>query len=431
MELIFGNVRCFSDDQRIPIRPLTLLVGENSSGKTTVLSLLQSVLTEDFPSIEKLFNRPPFELGGFDTIATNRGGQKGRSKEFYVGFEREATKLKVFFQSSRGSLVISRLKGEIPDAKVEYSNGPNGPEAKYHCHLGEGKVREFTHKIKDFKEFSGLAEQIRYGIYEYTFANSRDALEGGDDPVEVEMERLRELAMQFYFELFSKKPSVRAIAPLRTIPHRTYDTTIDDVSPGGDHVPRVLSRHSESDEKKGLKLFGLLERYGKEGGLFQKLAIRHLGKRPNDPFQVRIKTFGPDVNLTDVGYGVSQSLPILVDTWSAGNDGWVLIQQPEVHLHPRAQAALGSFFVEAVAQGDRRLVIETHSDYLIDRVRTEIANKKISPDEVQILFFDRSKFEASIWPISLDANGNVHDAPDCYRKFFLEEEMRVIRRGDR
>src|SRR5881396_1662040 len=74
-------------------------------------------------------------------------------------------------------------------------------------------------------------------------------------------------------------------------------------------------------------------------------------------------------NLVDVGYGVSQALPILVDTLQRpAADEVFLLQQPEVHLHPRAQAELGSFFVSQAGK-KRRFVIETHSDYLVDRVR--------------------------------------------------------------
>lgn len=428
MDLVFGNVRCFADDQRVPIRPLTLLVGENSTGKSTVLSLLHSVLQADFPSFEKLFNRPPFELGGFDTIATNRGGRGGRSKDFHVGFERKDAKLKVHFASADGALAIKRFEGEIPKVRVKYEVHADGPLIEYRYELSNGAIKQFSVPVNR-SIASDLGQMIRFGAFDYAFAESASGSKPG--LTSAEQDQIRHMAMNFYMEVFLGKPSVRAIAPLRTVPTRTYETTLEDVDPGGNHVPRVLNRHAGKTDKKSRQLFELLRKYGGEAGLFRDLCIRNLGNRPSDPFQVRVKTFGPDVNLTDVGYGVSQSLPIMVDTWSTDRDGWLLIQQPEVHLHPRAQAALGSLFAEEVASGNKTLVVETHSDYLIDRIRTAVASGVIPASSVQIVFFERSEFDAKIWPISLDDDGNILDAPDCYRQFFLEEELSLMRRGDR
>jgi predicted ATPase len=157
--------------------------------------------------------------------------------------------------------------------------------------------------------------------------------------------------------------------------------------------------------------------------------VKHHGARPSDPFQVRVVTQGPAANLADVGYGVSQALPILVEVLKGVKNEQFILQQPEVHLHPRAQAALGSFFVNAVASQKKRFVIETHSDYLIDRIRLEVASGKLKPEDVQILFFDRPTFDVKIWELGLDAGGNILGAPPSYRSFFLNEEMNLMSRG--
>ena len=91
------------------------------------------------------------------------------------------------------------------------------------------------------------------------------------------------------------------------------------------------------------------------------------------PFQIHVRKFGKILkgnrrNLIDVGYGVSQVLPLLTEMLRPNAPSMFLLQQPEVHLHPSAQAALGSLFC-SIAGPDRQLVVETHSDYIIDRVR--------------------------------------------------------------
>jgi len=87
MEIIVENVRSFCDRQTIPLRPLTLLLGENSTGKTTFLAMLAHVRQPDFPTTRPTFNIPPFDLGTFDSIATYKGGRYGRADQFSVGFE--------------------------------------------------------------------------------------------------------------------------------------------------------------------------------------------------------------------------------------------------------------------------------------------------------------------------------------------------------
>ncbi|MEK8020860.1 MAG: AAA family ATPase, partial [Candidatus Parabeggiatoa sp.] len=103
----------------------------------------------------------------------------------------------------------------------------------------------------------------------------------------------------------------------------------------------------------------------------------------------------------------------------SGSD-YLRLQQPEVHLHPRAQAALGSFFVQQVTENNKRFVIETHSDYLLDRIRQAVASGLIMPQQVSIIFFDKPLLETTLHHLSLDDNGNILDVPASYHRFFIE-----------
>jgi predicted ATPase len=158
------------------------------------------------------------------------------------------------------------------------------------------------------------------------------------------------------------------------------------------------------------------------------IEVRRKGNKLTDPFQVLLRVSGPPMNLVDVGYGVSQVLPILVDSLMAVPGQMILMQQPEVHLHPKAQAELGSFIGLLAKQDKKRFVIETHSDYLIDRVRMDIRDGKggLSPKDVQILYFERHGPEVEIHPLEIDSGGNILGAPKGYRKFFLVEEKRFL-----
>ena len=129
-----------------------------------------------------------------------------------------------------------------------------------------------------------------------------------------------------------------------------------------------------------------------------------------------------------VGYGVSQSLPVIVELFMRSSGQWFAIQQPEVHLHPKAQAALGDLFFRSAVSDNKKFLIETHSDYTIDRFRINYRkkNKKVLPKS-QIIFFERDKDVNKAYRIQIDEKGELPvDQPAGYRKFFIKEEMKIL-----
>ena len=97
-------------------------------------------------------------------------------------------------------------------------------------------------------------------------------------------------------------------------------------------------------------------------------------------------------------------------------------------MHPSAQAALGSLFCR-IAGPERQLIVETHSDHLLDRVRMEVreaGDSGISPEDVSILFFERNALDVQIHSLRIDEEGNIVDAPNSYRKFFMQETARSL-----
>lgn len=94
-------------------------------------------------------------------------------------------------------------------------------------------------------------------------------------------------------------------------------------------------------------------------------------------------------------------------------------------MHPRAQAELGSFFASQIVK-QRRFIIETHSDHLVDRIRMEIRDKRLKPEQVSLLYFERGRNGATIYNLELDKNGSIVDPPPGYRQFFLNEERDLL-----
>ena len=247
-----------------------------------------------------------------------------------------------------------------------------------------------------------------------------------------EAQEIRSLTSKFEM-LYRTEDRPNASAPVRSSPRRTYDPASLIYDPKGDYIPMYLAyKHFHGgNEWKNLK--SALENFGKESGLFDEFSIKRFGKSESAPFQLQVrksggKLKGPLRNLIDVGYGVSQALPVITELLRSDAPNMFLMQQPEVHLHPSAQAALGSLFCERAGAG-QQLVVETHSDYLLDRVRMDIRDGKseLKPEDVSILYFERKDIEVQIHSIRLDKEGNVLDAPPSYRKFFMEETERSLK----
>src|SRR6266436_9344091 len=107
------------------------------------------------------------------------------------------------------------------------------------------------------------------------------------------------------------------------------------------------------------------------------------------------------LNLSTVGYGVSQSLPVLTEVFLRPHGSWFAIQQPEVHLHPKAQAALGDVFFEMATVEHKRFLVETHSDFAIDRFRMNYRKADSKKPNSQILFFERRDKRSVVTPLTI------------------------------
>lgn len=240
-------------------------------------------------------------------------------------------------------------------------------------------------------------------------------------------ERIQTLEERYRQAIDAEGACPRAFAPVRSKPQRTYDPIRDVPVPAGEHVPAVLANLAAGEEEAWKTVQESLRNFGEASGLLDALDVRRKGKKASDPFQIHVKIGGFPFNLIDVGYGVSQILPILVDSLLASPGSSFLLQQPEVHLHPRAQAELGTFLATLVRAARKRFIVETHSDYLIDRIRMDIRDRKtIAPEEVRILYFERDGNQVTIHPLTLDADGEFDDVPDGYRDFFLREQRRFL-----
>ena len=444
--LTLRDFRCFSDPGPVPLRPLTLLIGENSTGKTSFLAAVRLASDISYPGMPINFNDPPFQLGSFNEIAHYRGGRAGRARTFEISIESP------FRRPGRRTRNDGRNSGSASPRSVEHGavfrrSGSNPVIASQFLRFGEhlmtvslppsAESSAIEYRVGDSVETIPLRRppirlpdrtvfDWRHAIY---LAMDEPWIRRKEDSAEITPSSGTTLQRILRQATRRVSPVHRpiCIAPVRTTPQRTYDPVSDTPVPEGAHIPMVLAKLFFQDKEEWKSLKETLDRFGRESGLFTGLHIKALGHYETDPFQIRVRIRGPQANLVDVGYGVSQALPILVEALRSEPGSVHLMQQPEVHMHPRSQAALGSFLAGLAANQGKQFIVETHSDYLLDRVRMDIRDgRSITPDDVVLLYFERRGSEVAIHPITIDAAGNLVGEPDTYRNFFLTEERRFL-----
>lgn len=216
------------------------------------------------------------------------------------------------------------------------------------------------------------------------------------------------------------------IAPIRAKPRRTYDAPRLEFSPEGNHVPYLLKRML-SPGRSSHKFVAFLKKFGKESGLFREVKVHKFGSTSTSPFEIEVVLDRGPLNISNVGYGVAQGLPVIVEAFVRAPETVFVVQQPEVHLHPRAQASIGELICTLASKDKKRFIVETHSDFMIDRFRLSVRELKVEVPGSQILFFTRSGGRNSVHPIRINSEGELpSDQPSGYRDFFLNESLRLL-----
>lgn len=223
------------------------------------------------------------------------------------------------------------------------------------------------------------------------------------------------------FRTFLK--SMVYIGPLREYPERFYilsDNLSKQVGKSGKMLPDILFKNPNilNQLNKQLARFGL----GYELKV-SPLTVEDDGN--TDFFALRLidKYTGVNVSLADVGFGISQVLPIIVQSMLS-RESTLLIEQPEIHIHPRLQAELGSLLAECIKPPfDNQFIIETHSEHLMLRLQKLIRKGELNPDDVSVIYVDRGSDGSKCLHLRLDEEG---DFIDEWPNGFFEEDFNEI-----
>ena len=415
VRLSLQNVRCLDDAQSVDMGKITLLVGENSTGKSTFLgccnafSRLASLrgLQDPEPGTSNSFDEEPFSMGGFRTIARNGADSFSLDGAFQ---EHSHTKIGFTFSADRsGHPTEARFRVELPprngvERHLSVTRVLESPETW--SFEGNGFHIDIPQHVFSYRQFSTwISESIRHGSM--PFAGQRRFYRRNTDSSSTE----HDAAFAKLINFLRKMPLPQESLPVYAIPPgvvwRQRGFPSDPILHWDDDLRKFIS-------EKGRKL-----------GLFSDIDVR-VG--PDGQHEIHVQQNGGRHNIVDTGFGVSSIVPLLHTMYRHQEDTTFLLQQPEVNVHPCAQANLA----QMMAESPHRFVIETHSDHLIDRFRICVMEKVLAPDEFRIAYFQREPEREGvvIYNISVDEDGNLDGAPAGYRKFFMDETDRLLGFGD-
>ena len=461
-ELILENFRCFGNEQRGSLRPITLLVGENGTGKTSFMVsyvAMHQCFSERYINDEPDFNLDPFKLGTFENIVHKNDSEDSGVGEFKIG-------LNLKRGMSRGNYQVKltfRAKKALPHIhEIFYDFGSNNfvgferadvgtkicvPRESLNIDSSLSAVHRFLTSSIDgiLHESSNRSDSAKRVASKLVFDDHSELGAATalvlNQLAQVSPERskgtIRESRQADFYDvtgLVPKLEEVVAIAPIRSRPKRTYDPIQESPDPEGDHFPMELMHLSKMKRAQWEKLRNRLIEFGKPAELFSDIKVKNYENNDSGPFQVQFKVrSGAFMNLMDVGYGISQCLPVVTSILkgSSGTDPkntLFLLQQPEVHLHPRAQAEIGNLVCKTYAEFGNRYIIETHSDYIVDRVRVMVRKGVLPASDVSIIYFEREAIGNSVklYNLEIDSDGNIINAPNSYRDFFITEIDTVL-----
>ena len=396
-ELRAQNFKSWQDTGDLRFAPLTGFFGANSAGKTSILQvLLMLKQTAECPSD---WNEPLYfgdehslaNLGSFDDVIHRSGN--GKSLGISVSWQLpEKTVLVNTYEFDTLNFCFNFYNKSV--GKFSYQAGehlfgisPDGPYHRITSPIGGGDHVKSIFRCYGIRDMSTSSPRIR--LIQQLFSGLEKTFEN----------------------LFTR---IHYLGPLREHPRHQYTWEGDHPADVGQHgekaIPALLSGRVQlrSIEKKileWLQRLGLIDSYRLEP---------NLSERGRYEFYVTKHKDGPEVRLTDVGFGISQVLPVLTHCYHPPEGSILILEQPEVHLHPKAQSELADVLIDVAKNRNIQIIFESHSEHLLHRLMRRIAEEQLSAEDTAFYSFQINEGVSEIEQLKLDEYGNISNWPQDF-----------------
>ena len=434
-KITIENFKAFKSLE-IDIKPLTILVGPNSGGKSSIINSIKLIKQTLDEGSEILQFNGTIDFGKFEDVV-HQNSQK-KEMRFKLEFE-DNTYFDVSIEKFHDGEIITTnfscytgefgytVEGVKKSANITKMNVSFIPmkfvfKSQKNENLFQG-INPLLHRNSFFYTIGDYFEQMdKKSLFEavlhdyssqYPASNiSEEEIKNCYYKILNSYSEIKRESNNFYENIKLKFKNIEYIEPIRNTANRSYKLAEENkVGYKGEYAVQVLSANVD-----------LLKRVAK---IFNEDLDIAKGLKPSissdkETIELRIVTpiTNPNsgVNFADVGCGTSQILPIIVQSLLVKEKTLTIIEQPEAHLHPKVQADLGGFFVDSIKKIESKYIIETHSEYLIERIRTRIMKEPQLAEKIAIYYIEQNEENASSEKkeIIIDSNGDYSEIPKNY-----------------
>lgn len=455
-QLRFRNFKAWEDSGPIRLAPITVLFGANSAGKTSIPQLL--------------------------LMLKQTAESSDRQRALQLGDSRTLVDVGTFYDALHGHDVTRPLELALswtlpeplrvvdPHSSREYAGDSLAFTARVVADERHQPITEsFGYQLRSAGRASldltlrrrgqpakagkrGKAErrelELESSTYELVRQPGRhaplsDPLRFYGFPAEVAAYyQNTAFAADLVLELERMLRAVFYVGPLREYPKRLYlwsGEVPEHVGARGDRAIEAILAAGERSftwraKQRSKRLPELVAERLRSMGLIHSFQVKSLGKHRNE-YEVLVRTSPklPEVKLTDVGFGVSQVLPVIVECFYVPRRSIVIFEQPEIHLHPSVQADLADLFVDAIrareggSARDCQFVIESHSEHFLRRLQRRIAEGELAAEDAALYFVHTDEGNARVEELDVDAYGNIRNWPE---RFFGDEMADLVARAE-
>ncbi len=432
-ELRIQNFKSWSDTQTLRLAPITVFFGTNSSGKSSIgqllLMLKQTAESTDRTRVLHTGDQQtPVELGDFPSLIHHHDVERD------LAFELSWTQPEAIAIDDPKDEAVHYQSTAI-QFQADISQPPGRP--------GQLRVRRMSYRLltDGAPSFAAGMEPdsrrpTRYKLIFDGFTPVRNRGRSWDLPAPARFYGFPDEAVAYYqnteflpdlsLALERILGSITYLGPLRVDPERVYTWTggtPEDVGWAGEQTVEAILAAAERlynyrPKMRTRSLQEVLAEAMRELGLIYSFEVAAIADgRPEREVRIRIRRGGDEVLITDVGFGISQVLPVLVQSYYAPRNSTILLEQPELHLHPSVQKGLADFFITAAfAREDgvprnTQFLIESHSEHFLRRLQRRIAEEKLCPEDVALYFCETTASGSVIRELEVDLFGDIRDWP--------------------
>ncbi|WHP04478.1 DUF3696 domain-containing protein [Acinetobacter corruptisaponis] len=422
--LSLENFKSFKSLDNLKIKPLTILLGRNSCGKSSIIQsllLLKQTISEENDS-ELNVEGKYLKFSSLKDISYGVPKINQAAISYRIGIEKSGE--------------LANIDLEFKNKKYEDSYIPKLSKFIYSNNKIEIDFKKISHNVLSKNMKNILSDVKKNKKFKDIKTNGKlEALFKNFMPINIRLKDHQGFVFPIYFafdEIFldtfyQDLRKIKYLSPIRANPERIYihySNNALDINENGANSAHVLwSKKNEIVEfnNEKLKLLDALHSCIAILGLGQEISSEKISEMVYQ-IGLKIKDSNAAVSLADVGFGYSQVLPVILLGLLNNNDNLLLIEQPEIHLHPSSASKLADLFLMFI-KGKKKFIIETHSQELINKLRLRVIENPLLKEYINIVFIDQDENGTQIKQFEIDETGMFPEWP----RGFLDESENIAR----